>query len=67
MSSDKLTVVDMHTGGEPFHQTTCMIDGVTHLEHRCATCIDHYSRAMWPEDDWGPYPKMPIPNMPGTA
>ena len=50
-----------YTGGEPFHKFTSTINDATHFEYRCTTCIDHFSRMMWPEEDWGPYPKMPIP------
>ena len=50
-----------HAGGEPFHKTYHNINDVLHFEYRCAECIDAYSRASWPEDDWGSYPGTPIP------
>lgn len=54
-----------HAGGQPFHKMTCDHSGVVHFEYRCAECIDWYSRALWPEDAYGPYPGMPIPTPTG--
>lgn len=54
-----------HGGGKPFHKFTSDINGVIHFEYRCEPCIDWVSRAMWPEEDWGPYPEMPIPEPTG--
>ena len=54
-----------HGGGEPFHQMKCIHDGALHFEYRCETCADHHARCLWPEDDWGPYPGMPIPPIKG--
>ena len=50
-----------HAGGKPFHEFTSTVDGKTTIQYRCEECIDYFSRMMWPDEEWGPYPTAPIP------
>jgi hypothetical protein len=55
-----MTCIDcgaQYLGGEPFH--CCFYNDEKH--YRCMPCIDDYSRALWPEDTFGPWTRMPIP------
>jgi hypothetical protein len=51
----------VHVDGEPLHKTNCSDGKKKWTEYRCAECLDIYSRMMWPDDEWGPYPKPPMP------
>lgn len=49
-------------GGEPFHCMNVQYgQSPARSEYRCAECIDEYSRALWPEEEYGPYGGIPIP------
>lgn len=47
--------------GDQLHETTVTeyVRGGkvrTRVESRCKDCMETYASAMWPEDEWGPYP-----------
>lgn len=50
-----------YIGGDAFHKFTSNVNGMTTELYWCAPCTDYLSRAMWPEEDYGPYGGIPIP------
>jgi hypothetical protein len=50
-----------HLGGEPLHCCSYNYEN----QYYCMECIDWYSRALWPDDTFGPWNRMPIPTAEG--
>jgi len=36
--------------------TTTTFGERTRIEYRCHACAENYAEALWPEEEWGPYP-----------
>jgi DNA-directed RNA polymerase subunit RPC12/RpoP len=42
--------------GETVLGTTTTFNERTKIEYRCHACAENYAEALWPEEEWGPYP-----------